>query len=791
MTVCTPQELFRRLRDGHGLITGNSRLARVLAARYDRWRLAQGDRQWPRARILPWNAWIDELWQRAALAGLPGTGRAIPSPQQLSSLWATVLEQSDLARGLLRPRALAEQLMASRRTAVEWGLDFNHPAWRPGADGNENHAAFGQWNRAFESHCREHGWLPPEDRIAQLTRAAEAGERILDGPVDLLGFDEFSPRQRALLDSLRDGGGAVQEIAMTPAAGEARVWQATHRREELDRMARWVRQRYEENPEATLAIVAPNLAETRDAIERQLQRILAPAATPARPGDRPWNVSLGAPLDRVPPVACAFDLLDLLRPRIDIRTVGRVLRSPWIRGGFGERGPRSHLERFLRETYPRQFELGELVYQAGAMRRHARDGSELPPDEHAPRAWNAPLFKAIAAGLQRFEGNSRGARRPSAWADAFERLLARAGWPRNPDDAGPGGEREATWQARQAWQDALRALASLDATSGALRREAAIDQLRRICRDEIFQPRSAPARIQVLGLYEVIGLRFDNLWVTGLTGDNWPAPARPDPFIPAVLQQAAGLPHSTPQRELEVARTVTDRLLETADEIVFSHAAQLDGERQSPSPLLAALPAVTAAALDQWAGPDWPDAMARAPGTVRDALAMPGPLRSTTARGGSSILRHQALCPFRAFASNRLAAEGLRAPVDGIDPMLHGSLLHRALEGFWRETRSRAGLLALEPADLQQRIRVHVEAALADERGLRFRPQFRDVEARRLARLMSAALDLERERPDFEAVDFEREVLHEIGGQTIRLYVDRIDRLAEGGLAIIDYKSGR
>jgi len=791
MTVLKPAELFRRLHAGHTLVTANSRLARVLAGRYDRWRMAGGDRQWRRARILSWNAWLDGIWQQAALDGVPGADRAVPGPQQLLSLWSSVLERSELARGLLRPGTLAEQVMESRRTAVEWGLDLAHPAWRPGSAGNENHSAFGQWNRAFEAHCREHGWLPPEDRAGVLARAVAAGRCRVDGPVDLLGFDEFTPVQAALRDALRAAGAAMEEIAPAPAAGHARSWRAAHRHEELDRMARWVRDRYERDPQATIAIVAPELRESRDAIERHLQRILLPSATPLPPAGRPWNVSMGVPLDRTPPVAAAFDLLALLRPRIDIQVAGRVLRSPWFRGAVRERAPRSHLERYLRATYPRQLDLEELVFQAGAVRLRARDGRELPPEEQAPQAWNAPLLRELAAGLLRFERRNRGALRPSAWADAFEQLLGRAGWPRLPDADAQPGEHDAAWQARQAWQEALRALASLDATSGRIGRDGAIAQLRRICREHVFQARGAAARIQVLGLYEMAGLRFDHLWVTGLDGASWPGAARPDPFIPGLLQEAAGLPHSSPRRELEVARTVTARLLESADEIVFSHAAQRDGEPVPPSPLLAGLPAASGAGPGGWDGDDWPGAMARAPAAALGPLAMPGPLRAPAARGGSSILRHQALCPFRAFASNRLGAEGLQAPVDGIDPMLHGSLLHRVLEGFWRETRSRGALAALPDDGLRRRVRAQVEQVLAEERGLRFRPQFRGVEAQRLARLAGRALELELERADFEAVDFEREVLHEIGGETIRLYIDRIDRLADGGLAIIDYKTGR
>ena len=158
---------------------------------------------------------------------------------------------------------------------------------------------------------------------------------------------------------------------------------------------------------------------------------------------------------------------------------------------------------------------------------------------------------------------------------------------------------------------------------------------------------------------------------------------------------------------------------------------------------------------------------------------MPGPLRHGTARGGSSILKHQALCPFRAFASNRLGADGLETPVDGISPMLHGSLMHRVLENFWKETLTQQALLSLDQEMLVARIRQHVDLVVDEERSLRDRPQFKAVEGARLARLAAACLELEKAREPFEVTAFEKEILQEIEGQTIRLIIDRIDRLAD------------
>ena len=162
--------------------------------------------------------------------------------------------------------------------------------------------------------------------------------------------------------------------------------------------------------------------------------------------------------------------------------------------------------------------------------------------------------------------------------------------------------RRRDWQAFQHWQDALRDLASLDAVSGPLPFNTALARLGRICAEAVFQPRTPPANIQVLGLYEVVGLRFDHLWVLGLHNDNWPPPARSNPFIPLALQIAGGLPHSGPQRELEVARTVTARLLETAPDTVFSYPGIVDGEDTLPSPLLTAAGVEAVADVPAWGG---------------------------------------------------------------------------------------------------------------------------------------------------------------------------------------------
>jgi probable DNA repair protein len=681
--------------------------------------------------------------------------------------------------------------MQARARLSDWAVETDHPAWR--GEAQDNHVAFRRWKRSFDARCRRDGWLAPEDRAPHLAEEARNGRLSLGVPIALLGFDELNPLQAKLIDSLRSADSPVSRLAFPAAGGTTLLWRADDPRDELDRMARWVRYWFEREPDARIAVVVPDLEQRQDDIERALREVLLPGSTSLDSAEPPWNVSLGRPLIRSPMVAIGLRLLRLARSRVSIRDVGEMLRSPFLRGDGEEWSRRAVLERLLRDRYPKTLELRELVYRSGEMRRYTPEGEEVPETEREARPWHCPAIHRCALELQRFERETRGRRTPSDWAKAFDSLLSSLGWAldrRESANSGQPGADSADWPVRRAWQEALRDLASLDAISGPITRDKASRSLEQVCRDRLHRPEGPPARIQVLGPYEVCGLRFDHLWVLGLHGDNWPRTARPDPFIPLALQREAGMPRSSPDRELSIARTVTRRLLETAEDTVLSYPGLLDGEPTLASPLFSGPEIETGRQPAAWSGDSWREAVFRAEGPQVEVPAKPSPC-SEPPLGGSSLLRRQALCPFRAFARNRLDAEGLETPIDGIDPRLHGSLTHRTLEGFWRETRDHATLVGLEDETLQSRVRAHAERSIENERGLRARPAMRQVEQDRLVRLVGDALRTEREREPFEAVGFEQDAEVQLAGQAVRLRIDRIDRLPTGESVIIDYKTGK
>ncbi|HEX5628136.1 MAG TPA: PD-(D/E)XK nuclease family protein, partial [Usitatibacteraceae bacterium] len=340
-------------------------------------------------------------------------------------------------------------------------------------------------------------------------------------------------------------------------------------------------------------------------------------------------------------------------------------------------------------------------------------------------------------------------------------------------------------------------LGALGVVAGTMTAEAARRHLRQFCLDTVFQPESGEAPVQVLGLLESVGLEFDALWVTGLTDDAWPQSPRPNPFLPVALQRKAGIPQASAEASLELDRRITQSWASAAPEVVLSHGLVDDERALAASPLLA----------------QWPRGDAAEPGVpgfdgLREALFAAGrassawreredrvapALQGGAARGGTAILADQAACPFRAFARHRLRAEGLDKVEPGLGPSERGQLLHLVMARLWRSLGDQAALAAMDAAQLDGLVAEAARAAVARMRAEhpgRLEGRFARLEQERLARAALEWLAIDRARAPFSVVLREDELAIEAGGLAFRGRVDRMDRLASGGLAVIDYKTG-
>jgi probable DNA repair protein len=165
----------------------------------------------------------------------------------------------------------------------------------------------------------------------------------------------------------------------------------------------------------------------------------------------------------------------------------------------------------------------------------------------------------------------------------------------------------------------------------------------------------------------------------------------------------------------------------------------------------------------------------------------------TEVRGGAALFKDQAACPFRAFAHHRLGARSLDAADLGLDAMERGSLVHRVLELIWQALGTQQQLLSLPTPAVDALIHRAVDEALAPavaRRPQTFTERFTSVERGRLRGLVREWLDVERGRPPFAVVACEQSRNFRVGGIDGQLRVDRLDRLDDGRLVVIDYKTG-
>jgi len=80
---------------------------------------------------------------------------------------------------------------------------------------------------------------------------------------------------------------------------------------------------------------------------------------------------------------------------------------------------------------------------------------------------------------------------------------------------------------------------------------------------------------------------------------------------------------------------------------------------------------------------------------------------------------------------------------------------------------------------------------LARDRSQTLTGRFRDIEARRLTRLLRAWLEEEKARAPFRVVAAEQKTTIKLGGLVVEGRMDRVDELDDGTRVILDYKSGK
>ena len=739
----------------------------------------------PASTIGGWLAKLfDEALLRGHLSGAEATVRVL-TPLQERMVWRQIIAKAlgkDGAAALFDLDGLAAAAQDAHALMTTWHLSAGAVQLSGQAGGADETARFLQWRHSFLRYCDQKAWRDGARQTAWQVEKITEGMGILPQEVALAGFDRFNPTERKLLDALDARGVTVSDWPRGRTAPEIRqVGVYADAESEYRALAEWLRGKLAVNPAARLGVVVPDLAGARPLLSRILDEAIASEAFVPEQAQRArrYNVSLGRPLNSLPLVEVALSLLRLTTQnrRVEQAALGALLLAPYWSADGSEADGRALLDADARKRLPAVLPLDRWLRFAEAQRaKGLAVGQTL---RHLTM-----LQKAGAAG--------NGKKLPGAWAAHFRSILRAADWP---------GERALSshdYQAREAFFGVLDQLAGFDAIAGEQNVGEALALLNDACTEVLFQPKTeGTPPVQVLGLLEAAGESFDALWVSGMLANAWPPPARPNPLLPAALQRVVGTPNASPEVQLVFASGVHQRFLQAAPEVVFSWPNK-DGERElQPSPLLDALDAGPCSVVAPLPAIEQARrAAASATETLPDALA-PAVLDASHLKGGTALLKAQAICPASAFYQFRLGANALEAPVDGLDPRARGSLLHLVLEHFWRG-RGSAEVRAWSDEERRAAICAAVDAGLLDfETGSDGRPdnklpaRFRSIETQRLRRLLDSWLKLDLSRDeDFLVVGCEQKYELSLDGIQATVVIDRIDELGNGQRLVIDYKTG-
>ncbi len=748
------------LDDSAQLVTASRRLARVLRQEFGGQQLAAGRTAWRTPQILALPDWL------ASLLATTTDGHDVPvriTADQGRLIWEQCLRQ-EIRDPLFNVGRLAHEASDTWTRLCEWRVRLEDCEQE--AHGRDKRLFLRAAYR-YTATLQAHNWVDRAGLPGLVTEMVSARRIAVPVRVTFAGFDRIVPAVQALLDALAARSCSVAIARPEGTSGSGNLYGFETTMAEMRAAGAWAREQLERAPEQRIAIIVPQLERDASQSLRLVREGLVPGWQNAtRAYASAVNVSYGRKLASYPAIAIALLALRWLEHDLSTSEVGMLLRSPLL--GLPATDERSRLDLRLRRVPDRAWSPQMLVgFGQGAS---AAAGDWL---ERTRRL----------AGLRR-----RMPRRhsPTAWAAQFDRILADFSWP---------GTRTLTsfdLQLVNRWRELLNEFARLELVEPRMTLPEALGRLAALARGIVFQPEAEGEVVQLLGPLEAAGMRFDQLWIAGFSAANWPPPGRPLPLVSRELQRRRGMPDADPHDTLDYARRVVRRLVGSAPKLVVSYALTDGDTDQTVSGLVGELDVTEAPAP---ADPGW-HARNLVGGIQLQCVAseaVPAVQPGEAVVGGALTLQRQRDEPFSAFVYGRLGVRRLDRLSTGLAPNIRGKLIHDALRVLYARRPTSADIADWNEQARTERIAAAVEAA--------FRPRERHadgvlrrllaLERKRVARLLEGVLEIDRAREPFTVDAVEHDTQAVIGDVPLQLRFDRIDRLDDGGVVILDYKTGR
>jgi len=728
------------------ILTANRRLASHLHRQYVHYRQSLGDSTWQTPKILPLTTWLLQRWEYEEKE------QYLLNEHQERYLWKKISKQAWSSIPLIQQAWDNLQLWDLSLSALE----NQH---------NDNIDAFLKWATAVKNTCKEKHWVTNAEIPALLNKTKNLPKACL-----LLGFDDLPPAITNFFNRIHNYC-QIKKITSNNIANTIHRLTLENTETEIHTMACWAQEQITQNPKQSIGCIIPNLSQVRRPVQRIFTEVFS--IENILPGMQQkqthFNISATGPLSEFPIIQMAITVLQLAHQDSKI--------IPW--------------EQFLQSPY---LALNDTDIDAGALADEKRRVkleidfsfvSLLPiftqlhgkfPDSTWLKRWRQLInFLKISTKRQTLQ----------EWSNIFIDLLKTLGWP------GYRTNNSTEHQIISRFKKSLEEFSQCDLSTDTLPLTKALNTFIHQLNNTQFQPEGSNTPIQILGILEAADIHFDQLWVMGLHDGVWPAPAVPNPFIPHQLQVENNMPHASAARELAFAKKEMNRLLRSAKNIIFSTPSEEDDKKLKSSRFINKYPEIHLSLNNQ---SDYVEIIKNSADLeiILDDTA-PKLSEQELIRGGTQILKNQAICPFSAFARIRLNAQSPQKTSIGISALDKGKLLHRVLELVWISLKNQVNLLKLSSEELHTHIEIAINKAITETKKSEQSPayqQFLELEQQRLFEIVEEWLSIEKMRPSFSVQEHESKRQVTIGGLSLNLTIDRIDKLGDGRQIIIDYKTG-